>query len=469
MATKKDLVEAYAFSRRRLVTAFVSGAPGGREVEPTRPGRMIVGGIALAVLLVAGAAIAGALSDRAEVDWDKPGLVADDRGALYVILDEDLASGLPRVRPVINVTSAQLILGAGVEARKVPDDEIAGERKGPPIGILDAPATVPGAADLVESGWTSCTGSGLGMQTSVEVSPRVTPTPTTGFVVRSAATDKVYLIAEADVPGLPRRAYRYELTAGNDGLYSDLRISPNNQITVPDAWLELFPPGASLDAAGLGIRGWGEPAGLPGYDGALVGDWLERSGTTYAFTKTGFVELSPFEAAVLRNTSLGKRAPQAVTEAPGAPFDIVRGAEGAGEHWPEEVLAGSLSATEQVCGQLTTAEDREPAVRLATAPTGAAGAEDVAVGDREVTVASGHGAVIRSADWITRAGGTIHLIDDRGYSYPVASTDDLAQLGYGQVPGLVVPDVWNKLFEIGPELSQDAALCPPSKDRSCGA
>ena len=50
MATKKDLVEAYSFSRRRLVTAFVSGAPGGREVEPARPGRTIVGGLALAVL-----------------------------------------------------------------------------------------------------------------------------------------------------------------------------------------------------------------------------------------------------------------------------------------------------------------------------------------------------------------------------------------------------------------------------------
>ena len=53
MATKRDLVEAHAFSRRRLVTAFVSGAPGGREVEPVRPARVIVGGAALAVLLIA--------------------------------------------------------------------------------------------------------------------------------------------------------------------------------------------------------------------------------------------------------------------------------------------------------------------------------------------------------------------------------------------------------------------------------
>ncbi len=74
MATKKDLVEAYAFSRRRLVTAFVSGAPGGREVEPARPGRTIVGGLALAVLLIAGAAIAGVFSPSVTRDWaDSPG------------------------------------------------------------------------------------------------------------------------------------------------------------------------------------------------------------------------------------------------------------------------------------------------------------------------------------------------------------------------------------------------------------
>ena len=75
MATKKDLVEAYSFSRRRLVTAFLSGAPGGREVEPSRPGRTVVGGLALAVLLVAGAAIASVLASRSPEDWNKVGLV----------------------------------------------------------------------------------------------------------------------------------------------------------------------------------------------------------------------------------------------------------------------------------------------------------------------------------------------------------------------------------------------------------
>ncbi len=88
MATKTDLVEAYSFSRRRLVTAFVSGAPGGREVEPARPGRTIVGGLALAVLLVAGRAIAGIFSPSVADDWKQPGLiVSKETGAAYVITE----------------------------------------------------------------------------------------------------------------------------------------------------------------------------------------------------------------------------------------------------------------------------------------------------------------------------------------------------------------------------------------------
>ena len=36
MASNKDILDAQRFNRRRLVTAFVAGAPGGRELEPRR-------------------------------------------------------------------------------------------------------------------------------------------------------------------------------------------------------------------------------------------------------------------------------------------------------------------------------------------------------------------------------------------------------------------------------------------------
>ena len=70
---------------------------------------MIVGGAALAVLLIAGAAIAGIFTKKTPDDWAKVGLfVSKETGAAYVITDDEPPIV---VRPVINITSAKLILG----------------------------------------------------------------------------------------------------------------------------------------------------------------------------------------------------------------------------------------------------------------------------------------------------------------------------------------------------------------------
>src|SRR5699024_9370008 len=98
----RDLVEANSFSRRRLVTAFVSGAPGGREVEPVRPARTVVGGIALGVLMIAGAAIASIFTGRAPADWMAGGnIIVSDQATTYVVVAED-----EPLQPVLNMSSA---------------------------------------------------------------------------------------------------------------------------------------------------------------------------------------------------------------------------------------------------------------------------------------------------------------------------------------------------------------------------
>lgn len=464
MATKKDLVEAYSFSRRRLVTAFVSGAPGGREVEPARPGRMIVGGIALAILLIAGAAVAGALTKRQKVDWDDPGLVTDDHGALYVILDKEASGGDPVLRPVINVTSAQLILGAGEKTQSVPDDVLAEREKGPSIGILDAPPTVPAADKLLNSGWLACTADGYGIQAEVRPGADVDRAPDLGFVVRAARSGKRYLIAEAVVPGHPRRAYSYEMPPSNDGLDADLGVATTDEITVPDTWLALFPRGEALTTSGLGIAGWGSPAGLDGYTaGARVGDYFLRAGDTFAVTRDGFVRLTPFAAAVLRNTPGpgGTRPREIRATSTNSPFRAAPSIPYADANWPDAPVADSAAPSEKICGVLDTGEGEQPAVRLATFPPGSAMLEQVAAGDRRVTVEAGHGALVRAADWDTSSGGITYLVDDRGRSYSVAGAAEVTNLGYGDVPAVVVPDSWTRLFMPGPDLSILDALCPP--------
>lgn len=51
MTSRKDLLEAQAFTRRRLLTVLVGGAPDGREPEPAATVRALLGGAVVAVLV----------------------------------------------------------------------------------------------------------------------------------------------------------------------------------------------------------------------------------------------------------------------------------------------------------------------------------------------------------------------------------------------------------------------------------
>ena len=142
MASKRDLVEAHDFNRRRLVTAFLSGAPGGREVEPVRYGRTIIGGLVLAALLVAGAAVTGVLKPTVDDNWRDNGLVIGKQsGSRYLMFDDQLY-------PVINIASARLALKGEVKISYVPDDILVKEPKRNAIGILMGVELVLNAANV---------------------------------------------------------------------------------------------------------------------------------------------------------------------------------------------------------------------------------------------------------------------------------------------------------------------------------
>ena len=465
MATKKDLVEAYSFSRRRLVTAFVSGAPGGREVEPSRPGRTIVGGLALAVLLCAGAAIAGVFKPDANVDWDQPGLIlSKEKGAAYVILEPD-EDGDAQVRPVINVTSAQLILGADVEPDVVPQSVIDEKTPGADIGILGAPVTVPSTEVLIQTGWTACTNDDRGTRFTVSAKPDVVPAPNGGLVVKSGSSHYLIAPSEPDSTG-ESRAYRYQLpskaeTPGRDNLLNNIGLpGAGSAPTVPAEWLALFPAGGPLKMESFGLDRLGKPSlqagqgGLPG--DAKIGDFYDIDEELTVLTAEGPVVLSEFAREVYleirpdSTTDLELTEPADVSQAAEAPYAAAR--------WP----AGALTAIEgEQCVQLLLEPGELPRAVLVQQPGATASAEEVEADDREVTVDPGTGAFVLSGGWYDPEVGEPFLMDAKGFSYPVLGTDAVENLGFADYDAPVVPEGWLELFEEGEELSVDAALCPP--------
>jgi type VII secretion protein EccB len=470
MATKKDLVEAYSFSRRRLVTAFVSGAPGGREVEPTKPGRTLVGGLALAVLLMAGAAIAGVLKPNTDVQWDEPGLIlSKEKGAAYVILEPD-EDGNDQVRPVINVTSAQLILGADVKPQVVPQSEIDTKTPGADIGILGAPATVPDTDFLVESGWTACTGDGLGVKLDVREDPDVSPAQGGGVVVE-AADGSFFVIGQSAAEGEETGAYRFALpdTPGVDNLLDELGLPFVREAPrVPTDWLDLFPTGGDLAFDSFGLQGFGTPSkvagrgGLP--DDAKVGDYFEIEGVLTVVTATSLAEFSPFARAVYLNTER-PREPRnlGLTEPP----DVQRQKAPYGDaRWPEMLVAETPAAP---CAQLVPERGEKPRVVLAASPGEDASATEVDARQHDVTVQEGRGAYVLSGGWDSSDVGEPFLVDSKGASYALLGTDAVENLGFGSYDAPVVPRSWMQLFDPGAALSVNAALCPPTRPGDTGS
>lgn len=490
MATKRDLVEAYSFSRRRLVTAFVSGAPGGREVEPTRPGRTIVGGLALAVLLVAGAAIAGIFAPRDPDEWNKPGLVVSkETGAAYVILEE---SEHPELRPVINITSARLILQGDIEPTLVSQDTIDEQIIGDDIGILSAPASLPTPSLLIDTGWTACTGDRLGLRLSIAEAPGARRVPTAGFLVESNKVN--YVVAQARVAdGEVAGAYRYELPTQRAGSRSDDQDNMLGDLGLPirddsarvsEDWMALFPTGGALDFASFGLTGFGDPVpyqasqGVP--SGSKVGDVVtfpasDEETKSMLLTLEGPTVLDPFALTLYRYTTTpnGKLTPdrrrrgspvETTQDEPPAATQIT--APYAAAHWPDQIFQGDIT---ERCAELTPVPGEAPTVQIATAPDDEASADGIPAAKRVAVVAPGRGAYVLSGSWTSESEGSPFVIDAKGKSYPLVGADTAARLGYGEVPVVVVPDSWVELFEPGVNLSVDAALCPPDRDvgQSC--
>lgn len=491
MATKRDLVEAHSFSRRRLVTAFVSGAPGGREVEPARPGRSIVGGAALSVLLIAGAAVTGVFSDRPDSDWDAPGLViSKEQGAAYVILDDEEETGeLPELRPVLNITSAQLILGAeGLEPRIVSQETIETRPLGEDVGILNAPASLPATEDLVDTGWTACTGLDRGL--TVRVSSQVGVTPALGTeaaLVEVKGPDAgLWLIATAPEGDGPAQAYRYSVSdKGADETDAFLRAAgivggTASAVEVPREWLALFPRGGDLDADSFGLQELGAPApGQP--DDVRVGDYAADDSGSRGFLvdDDGRLQpLTPFAFALWSNLDLssGARGGRQPRE---RELDGESAAEGyAAARWPDEQLSGMAG---QTCALLEASAERSPRVQLASSPTEEASADRVLdPAQRLVDVDPGAGAYVLSGDWDDVAaevtqdgelGGRRFVVDQKGRVNALVGEDTPVLLGYGTYAAPLVPSSWLDLFDPGVALSQEAALCPPQpagSESTCG-
>jgi hypothetical protein len=473
MATKKDLVEAHAFSRRRLVTAFVSGAPGGREVEPVKPGRVLIGGVALSVLLLAGAAIAGFLLGRPPAQWLDEGsfVISKDTGEQYVVLrggDDPLLQRVP------NYVSAQLLLGQDeLTPFTVRDKYIRTVQLGEDLGIDAAPASLPSADELVNDGWTACTGDGVGIKVAIQRTPTVEDLAGSAFLVRSEGT--TWLIATAPAVGSKQgSAYRFPMPE-DETQSSTLgdRLGFGASATEVDAdWLNLFRLGEPLEKASFGVTRPGEPVpyGSTGTDLSpyRIGDLLlSSSGSYYLLGDEKPERLSDFAGMVY---GVVEQPAQELQGDLSASF----GDPSTPAEWPSDVPQPITNGA--LCAVLHPATGADATFSLATNPTGAADPyrDDVRPGRHAVDVQPSAGAYVLSGSGEAADAGTRYVIDPKGEKYELVGSEVPDFLGYGDVEPPLVPSAWLEFFQPGVQLSTNSARrvpedAPPADDATADA
>ena len=458
MASKKDLVEAHAFSRRRLVSAFLSGAPGGREVEPARPGRSVFGGVVLAVLLIAGGAVAHFLAPRPATGWaDQPGLIVTKGGARYVVTGPENDREL---YPVVNLASAQLILGLDLEKKSkvIDQEEIDKEFPQGTIGISgpDVPEELPLTSDFINTGWTACTANGAGTFMNISADPDVKAATDTGFMVQTE--EGTYLIAEYASPEGFAQAYSYKIE-GDQETYADrvFNAAPPT-LTVPQAWVNLFPAGSPLEAEAFGsafskfgqaVEGEDHPIGTKGI-------FDSRS---YLLTEGGWTPIGEFAAEVY-DTALqaAGKSVNTVSLDNGPTID----GETLETFWPRTKLEPGVS---KACAKLDTKDGTT--VRLGIEPGDDAwpSSEPPAASDfTSARVDPGKGAFVYAANGeeLDKNGATPYLIDARGSVNTLDGSVTVGRLGLSTDSGPIIPGTWLGLLPGGAALSTDLALCPPN-------
>jgi type VII secretion protein EccB len=438
MATKGDLIQAQSFSQRRLLTAFVSGAPGGKELEPAKPMRAVIAAIALSVALVGVGVFWGLLQPGLPNGWENGRLVlAKDSGARYVTVDGTL-------HPVVNTTSARLLIPSrSFAVIATGQKELSGVPLGSTVGIVGAPDALPTPSALVDDGWTTC------LLEKEQLSTRIAAVPD------AQATDDAVVVSTGRSLFVVAGATRYPVTSANsDAVLRAAGITSSAPGPAPASWTNLFVPGTAL--APLNVPESTPVAGSKLATGEVVHIAQTAQDERFLITEDG--ELAPLSPLAWQLYQLGDgpsvHAPTEVTAAQVSGLPTASKPAG-GADWPDNGFT-ALPSDQRACA-LMTHTGKTPGTVLAAQPSSTASSAGV-------HIQPGTGALVQ-AEAGSDSSKMLTLIDGTGTAFPLpgATSETVARLGYSASRDVAAVDAgWTALLPSGPALSSAAAGKTPT-------
>lgn len=433
MASNKDILNAQRFNRQRLVMAFSAGTPGGRELEPRNMLRPVLGGIAVALVILLVSLVMGRFTSPLPNGWQNNTLVVvKGEGTRYVTIRG-------RLRPITNVASARLLSDPGsFKQTTTGADALDGIERGSQVGLADAPESLPAAKSLVSRGWAACSSTSGATSTFVGSSPLGMGTVGHALV---SVDGSYYLIANGSRHPIP--------SENRDAILLALGLDSAPVLKVDATWINLFSQGStikpfSLSDAGARVSTLSSSITNPTAGSLLVVSDGSGAQRHYLVRADGRVaRLNEVELAMYQLGSPGvseqqvnaSDLSQTSTTSSSAPSD-----------WPD-TLGKGVSENQSACAVLQV-----NASGKATSTISAS--NQIEKGG--VTVKGGRGALVRATSG--GSAGQIFLLTDAGRVWALGGTsaDTVKQLGYSMSNVSDIPSPWISLFPSGPELSKAA-------------
>ncbi|MEN3310216.1 MAG: hypothetical protein V7603_6418, partial [Micromonosporaceae bacterium] len=467
MRSRREQVQAYRFLIRRIASALLVGEPETAELPMRRYGAAVFGSVVVAVALFAGFGIYGLLHPGGQRPVQNAIIVERETGAKYVYLRGYL-------HPILNWTSALLILDTPQPAvRTMSQNSLRGVPRGEPVGIPDAPDTLPARSALVGLPWSACSAPRSPTSVALATHVFVGHEPAGGLALGAG---QGLLVSVGGPTGL-----RFLLVDGHrlmvrdNGVLAALGWAAVAPVAVGAAFLNVVPPGPDL--APLVLPHAGRPTKLQvGGAVARVGQLFRSADQQYIMVDNGLAPVGKVTGMLLQAAGtqvtavsaqeVGRLLVNTAVEPPGFPAQLP--ALRAADRQAAMVCAAYRGGTggDDPVNLETFRDVTGDATASGPVATGGPGADGVTTADR-VVLPGGHGALVSKA---TPAGatapGTVYLVLDQGLKYPLPQKDTekvKAALGYQGVRPVPVPASILALVPTGVALDPGAAvlLVPP--------
>ncbi|MFI2259621.1 type VII secretion protein EccB [Streptomyces tubercidicus] len=477
MQSRRDQVQAYSFVVGRLTSSMLSADPDAVDTHLGRTKRGTVIGLVIGLLLCVGCALSGLLLPGTSTAWRRADaiIVEKETGARYLY-------GGGELRPVLNYASAKLAAGEKGLVQEVSRDSLDGVPRGTPIGIPDAPDSLPAGDALSQGTWQVCATSRNGdddgdlatTSVGIGVSAGSPPLPDGKAVLVQDARENAYLLWHGQ---------RLRLD-GRSGAVQALGYGTTDPVSVDESFLAAVPAGPDLSAPDVAGRGSAGPV-IAGHQ-RLVGQFFvvrtpSSADQYYLLTKAGLVPFTLTGTQLLRgdaatrSKAYGGAAPTAVELTP----DQVKSALAKGKQ--PDMAAGLPAAPPRA----VTVGGAVPC--LTVAPHSGAPRQQITLTDRKlaggrqivprqstapgcpqpglVTAQPGTAVLARpvpgrGGDGSGAGAGAPYLVTGDGTKYPLAHDSVLKKLSYTEQEAVRLPSALLRLLPTGPVLDPSAAARP---------